>query len=160
MTHLRNGRRALWAAYGLLVAFTALLAIRSERTIAAVLAGASPKAPPAAAVAERTGSSADIVADRNHSIASAALGERDPFRSPPPPARSGTAPGSIDADPAPILRTLLYDRVSPSVQLSIGRSTSGWLRAGDVFRGWVVVEIMPTSVRISKGDRSLLLTSS
>jgi hypothetical protein len=161
MKHLRNGRRALRAAYGLLVLLTALLAARSERTIATVLAGGPPRTPPATAVAERSGSGATIVAERNRVIATATVGERDPFRPPPASARPGGAsPGSIDSDPTPVLRTLLYDRVRPSVQLSIGRVTSEWLHAGDVFRGWVVVEILPTSVRISRGDRSLVLTSS
>jgi hypothetical protein len=161
MKHLRNGRNALWASYGLLVLFTALLAVRSERTIATVLAGGDPRTPPPTAVAGPAGSSATIVVERNRVIAAATLGERDPFRPPPAPARPGGAsPRSTDSDPPPVLRTLLYDRVSPSVQLSIGRATSGWLRAGDAFRGWVVVEISPTSVRITKGDRSLVLTSS
>ncbi len=74
----------------------------------------------------------------------------------------GVAPRATpsEARTPPDLRALLYDNVNPSVQLSSGATTSGWLHKGDSFLGWTVVEITATSIRISRGGESIVLTSS
>jgi len=102
------------------------------------------------------------IADRDRLLAATGSLERDPFRSPrdshvdrnPTPQRRESTGG------VPVLRALLFDNVNPSVQLSIGAHTSDWLREGDSYEGWVVMEIGVDSVRISKGDQSLVLSTS
>ena len=50
--------------------------------------------------------------------------------------------------------------VLSAVMFSIGPSTSAWLSQGDEFRGWIVGEITPSGVTLSKDDRSLVLRPS
>jgi hypothetical protein len=93
-------------------------------------------------------------------IASSAPCDRDPFSN--PQVLVATRPGGSAVEPAgsPLLRMLLYDNVSPTVQLSVGEALSGPLHVGDTFRGWTVDAIRTTSVLVSRGGETLVLSSS
>jgi hypothetical protein len=102
------------------------------------------------------------VADRDSFLRDTSALQRDPFRSSRPLAvnRDPAPPRQQEVSTVPVLRALLFDNVNPSVQLSIGALTSDWLREGDSFEGWVVLEIGPDSVRVSKNDESVVLSTS
>jgi hypothetical protein len=102
------------------------------------------------------------IADRDSLLVDTGSLDRDPFRDPTVwrPQRVRTSQPERDKEVVPILRALLYDNVNPSVQLSAGSETSDWLRQGDSFKDWVIVEIGPDSVRISKNDEHVVLSTS
>lgn len=86
--------------------------------------------------------------------------DRNPFG--PPPARRRTPPRVRQEKPepedeTPSLAALLYDNVEPAVQLKYKTSVSTWLREGESFRGWVIVEISSNSVTILKDGKSVVL---
>lgn len=102
----------------------------------------------AAAMAERAGLRRDATEPR-----------RDPFRAPSAArataadvaAREAAAPAA--PAPLPVLRALVYDNVKPAVQISVGENVSRWLGKGEAFKGWIVLEINPASVRVTNGSR-------
>ncbi|MBI5836765.1 MAG: hypothetical protein HZB25_05950 [Candidatus Eisenbacteria bacterium] len=153
--------RATWigpAALGLAVI---LLGGQVRQTVVDVLSvtrgtGASgPGAANAGAPAWKSVTARDGLVERSH------MGPRDPFRL--PPARSMTrerGPAAPEPAPAPRLSSLLFDNVAPSVQLTVGEIRSGWLKAGEVFQGWTVVEIGRASVKVTDGSRTLVLAAS
>jgi len=109
-----------------------------------------------------------MVDQKDSLVAAAAPSERNPFGDPPRPRRPrverprtqapARPPQPVEETP-PALRTLLFDRVNPSVQLRDASHSSGWLHVGDTFDGWLVEEILENSVRISKGTRSVVLSA-
>ena len=101
------------------------------------------------------------IADRDERVAEARLDadRRDPFslsRSAPPPRRT-TPPPKVQRLIQPHLAALIYDDVSPTVQIRISGVRSDWLRTGDHFKGWRVAEIGSDSVKVSKGGRDVVL---
>jgi hypothetical protein len=95
----------------------------------------------------------------------AVMAERDPFGDPPkkkvqpkpkesePKSTKPVKPKAVKLYP-PTLRAHLFDTVNPSVKLSKGGKDSGWLHRGDEFRGWMVVEITPYGVTVSKNSKT------
>jgi len=83
---------------------------------------------------------------------------RDPFRrvrrAPAQPTPSRPVP---KAEAAPVLRMILYDQLSPEIQLSVGDDLSGRLRLGQAFSGWTVVSISPRSCTVRKNGKTLTL---
>ena len=154
--------RQLWLGFALLVLVGVLLGLKTQQAVSLVL-GAKNRvsignsfqpAPEGALLAQ--------VANRDSLLEDTGSLDRDPFRNPIvwKPSKVRTDKPEKDGEAVPILRALLYDNVNPSIQLSTGAVTSGWLRKGDSFQGWVIVEIGPDSVRISKNDENVVLSMS
>ncbi len=145
--------RAFWVGYLVLLLVGVFLGLRSERTIAAVLA--AHKLGVACSTPTTQQSTFDPVrlSLRDSLLVQAQPTVRDPFHAPP----AKQQPRRVETRPAlpeiPSLRALLYDKVNPSAKISIGSSLSGWLHEGDQFRGWTVADITPTSVWVSKESR-------
>jgi len=58
----------------------------------------------------------------------------------------------------PVLRMILYDQLSPEIQLSLGDDLSGRLRLGQSFSGWTVVSISARSCTVrNRGGETLTL---
>ncbi len=57
----------------------------------------------------------------------------------------------------PKLRTLLYDDVNPSAQISYKGDRSNWLHVGDEFRGWKIDDITKDTVTVSRRSRRYVL---
>lgn len=99
---------------------------------------------------------------RDKMLSGAVVASRDPFRPPPAPPQAIKEVKNPKPEPPrpPSVRAFLYDNVNPTVQLGVGADVSGWMRKGDSFQGWTVVEITATTVRVSRGGVSLVLTKS
>ncbi len=152
--------RPQWLAFAVAIAAVVVLCLRFETTIAAVLSVKS-DALPALEAPARDG--LEELALRDSLIASARVDTRDPFQPPPrPPVKKKRPAPRVELPvvvPDPTLRALLYDTVSPSIQLTLGDVTSGWLRIGETFRGWTVRDVTPTSATVTNGSRRLVLGS-
>jgi hypothetical protein len=151
-----NGRM-LWIGYCLLLALVTLMGLRSEGTIASVLSAQKLKASGTEVSPGQTSIDPAPLMRRDEMLAEAKAGQRDPFN-PPPRAEQPVVrrPPRDRVAPAPdrlFLRGIMYDEQDPRVQLAIGPNTSGWLREGDVYRGWTIVRISRTSVRVGQGER-------
>ncbi len=153
---------AFWTGCGAVLLFVLVLGLRCGQTVSAVLSARGQPTPEAKAAGGTGTADAFEIARRDSLVAAATPGERNPFRDPPPreraPTRRPETPRPV-SEPPPSLRALLYDTVNPSVQLAVGNSASGWLLEGDVFKGWTVAAITPTSVTVTRGNRSLVLNS-
>jgi hypothetical protein len=160
MTNGARQHRSFWIGVVLLLLVGVFLGIRAGRAVHAVLGDGETSVEPVAAA---VGTAAAFDGVKDSLLAVAVMHERDPFRDPPPLRAEGVvnraAPPPVAKAP-PDLRALLYDNVNPSVQLSQGTTTSGWLHRGDSFLGWTVLEITPTSTTIARGGESVVLTSS
>jgi hypothetical protein len=156
-----TSRKTFWIAYCVLCVGVAVLGLRSERTIASVLAGAwGDSAGHQSSQATPSATSLQLQV-KDSLLVQARIGERDPFK-PPVVKRAPTRkrrPAPPKPEPKPSLQTLLFDNVDPSVQLRLGGEPSGWLHVGDKFSGWTVVEITATSATIVKKDQSVVLHS-
>jgi hypothetical protein len=53
---------------------------------------------------------------------------------------------------------ILYDQLSPEVQISVGDDLSGRLKIGQSFRGWTVVSISARSCVVRKDDETVTLS--
>jgi len=150
--------------YAALVVIVVLFGLHC-RKIMVTLSRAADRDTQTAGAAGRAGvSPAQILAQRDSVVEASVPGRRDPFRPPPaaPAPRVSAAVVERATDlpkPDPTLGVLLYDRVSPQVQLRVGPRTSGWLRAGESFEDWTVAQIGPTSVKVTNGSRVLELSS-
>lgn len=153
-----------WIGLGLLGLLGIFLAVRAEHAVGLVLARrhAVPESQPVSGsdLSARIGA----MAARDSLEAAAQPGERDPFRDPPPRAPRqalGAVAGSppAQAELSPVARAVLYDRVDPRAQLSVGPEVSAWLRPGDAFQGWTVVRITPATITLAQGERQLTLPS-
>jgi hypothetical protein len=162
MNTLFNDRRGFWFGLALLALVGLFLGIRAGGAVRTVMGGRGWAAThPVGSTS--TGVRGQGSAAKDSLLSAVGSPERDPFRDAPAPRAEGgfiqkAAPS--EARVPPDLRALLYDNVNPSVQLSSGATTSGWLHKGDSFLGWTVVEITATSIRISRGGESIVLTSS
>ena len=100
--------------------------------------------------------------DQNDLIEAAVTTGRDPFRE-PQPVRTGSATGNRPVTQTlqeiPTCNGLLFDNVSPAVELTWSGGSSGWLHTGDEFLGWRIVKITPQTVTIVKGSESRVLHS-
>ncbi|MBM3285859.1 MAG: hypothetical protein FJY88_00690 [Candidatus Eisenbacteria bacterium] len=162
MTAATPSGRSFWVGIALLLSGVAFLAFRGGSAVTAVLdagRGSHQKSLPVAAGVSKTPAG---WAQRDSLLAAARLGDRDPFR--PPTAPRGEVARDRARKPddgdAPSIGALLFDNINPAVQIRVGGETSGWLREGEEFRGWVVDDIRPTSVKISRGAETVVLPSS
>ena len=139
--------RQLWLGFALLVLVGVLLGLKTQQAVSLVL-GAKNRvsignsfqpAPEGALLAQ--------VANRDSLLEDTGSLDRDPFRNP------------IVWKPSKV-RTDKPEKDGEAVPISTGAVTSGWLRKGDSFQGWVIVEIGPDSVRISKNDENVVLSMS
>jgi hypothetical protein len=96
---------------------------------------------------------------KDRSLVQLVISGRDPFRATASarrdPPRTGNPPPP--APPEPRLRMILYDQVSPEVQLAVGDQLSGRLRPGQSFLGWRVVSIAARTCVVEQGGRVLTL---
>jgi hypothetical protein len=160
----KRGGQVLMVGYVLVLLMVLVLAFRTEQTIAAVLGGGQP--PRVEARQESAG--ARLLAEierRYEQIAQALPGLRDPFRDPPAPQRPAqpavvarqVQPAEPEEPQGPVfpsVRAIIYDERNPSVRLVMGEDVSSWLRQGDIFRGWMVTQITPQSVRVTRDGSS------
>lgn len=146
----------------LLIVAGVVLGVRSVAGVRAVLSFkvatalvADPQVAKAQALSETTDSRDKLLDD-------AVVGPRDPFHAPPAPEPVIKQVKTPKPEPPvhPTIRAFLYDNVNPSVQLGVGAEVSGWMRRGDSFQGWTVVEITATAVRVSRSGTSLVLPRS
>lgn len=90
---------------------------------------------------------------RDRTLASLGEPTRDPFsrvrRAPTHGTRTRPVP---KPEAAPVLRMILYDQLSPEIQLSVGNDLSGRLRLGQSFSGWTVVSISARSCTVRNGE--------
>jgi len=156
MRFIASSMRSFWAAVGICLVVTLFLGVRAEQAVSTVLAAQGEQGlPPLSAAAGL----ADIarLASKDSLLASVPLAAPDPFFSPepqpvsapgiaPPRLETAAAQGSQALEPA--LRAVLEDGASSSAQISLGAVTSRWLRAGDEFQGWTVVEISARTVTL------------
>jgi len=153
--------RTYWWGVGLLFLVALILGARTRiRTQAALAVPVAAMAQTGPAVTD-VGSEIKLVRMKTGMAEAGAALERDPFRD-PPSTRVAPRPQRVrrpEPEPEPALRALLYDQANPTVQLGISGQLSGWLKAGDEFRGWVIVEIKPSSTTVSKNGRTLVLPS-
>jgi hypothetical protein len=152
-----------WIAVGLLAVVGVFLGARTEHAVGLVMArGHASVAQPVSGsdLSARIGA----MAAKDSLEAAAQPGERDPFRDPPartPRPASGAVAGRPPAEVAatPAARAVLFDRVDPRVQLSLGSEVSAWLRPGDTFQGWTVVRITTATITLAQGEQQLTLPS-
>jgi hypothetical protein len=149
-----KGNRALLFGYIAVLLMVLFLAMRTEKTVAAVLCGP----PPSQLEPGLDATGARILTEiesRYEQLAQALPALRDPFRDPvaekaPPPPPKRPRPVTRDPQPVfPTVKSLLYDGIDPSVKLQIGDDSSGWLRVGRTFHGWTVQEISAGGVRVA-----------
>jgi len=168
MKRIQSVGRLFWLA---LASFALVLLIQGFRTshVVSVLLDRTDRETVRKQAGERKPDALLAMVDQKDSLVVAATGaERNPFGDPPRPRRPrverpqnqapAPPPRPVEEKP-PTLRTLLFDRVNPSVQLRDASRSSGWLHVGDTFDGWLVEEILENSVRISKGSRSVVLSA-
>jgi hypothetical protein len=161
MARPRNGRDSL-AGIFLLVLVGAWLGLRSGLLMLAVLGLKGQVTRVVTPPNDPSLDQASLAAARDSLLVRARPGERDPFRGPELSDRAFSPARAISQGPEapPVLRASLFDNVNPpSVQISQEGETSEWLHRGDSFRGWVVSDLQPDSIRISKGGRSVVLSA-
>ncbi len=162
MTEMPKGTNAFWLGLGLLAIVGLFLGFSAAGAVRAVLQSKGLSAVPASGQSVVAGRSTTPRADKDALIAAAVPGERDPFRDPPPLKSEGASAartGQQEVREVPICSGLLYDTISPLVELAAGSGSSGWLRRGDQFLGWKIVQINPKTVTIAKGSESIVLHS-
>ena len=136
---------------GLLVTAFLVIGFRAYRSSELILAqerGAAPQ------ISDNSVTSAD-----ERSAGLQLIPSRDPFRY-VDAAKPRSEPRPVveeKEEPRPVLGALLYDLVKPQVQLRVGSEASGWIGAGAVFKGWVVVAIEPDAVIVQKQGERLVL---
>jgi hypothetical protein len=160
--------RNFWIGFIALLLVGVFLGVQAGRRASTVMA-TRPDAP-VVADAEATSQRA-LIADLDAKAARvqrAFDGPRDPFSDPPAPQRddasaapeSPRTPPSPARTPPPALRAVVFDEVSPSVQLSAGTRTSDWLHQGDVFQGWKIDRIEAHSVTVTRNGEIAVLKPS
>jgi len=148
---------------GIMLAVVLLLGMRSLQTVNTVLSDSHPIDEPAVVHKKLVGDDLKGVTQRDSLIAIATLDAsvRDPFGPAavePKPRKRSRAPRPVAARVVePLLAALIFDDINPTVQITVGKKRSDWLRAGDLFQGWQVAEIDARSVRVKKGDKEIVL---
>lgn len=162
MTDATKGMKAFGLGLAALVIVGLFLGFTAAGAVRAVLQIKGQVAAPASGQPAVSGRSPSIRADKDAMIAAATAGERDPFREPTSLRSEGQSSGQTarqEAREVPFCSGLLYDNVSPLVELATSSGSSGWLRMGGQFLGWKIVEIKPKTVTIAKGSESVVLHS-
>ena len=151
-------KRTFRIGLAVMLALVLVLALRSQRTVSAVLANPAMAAASADA-APAAGGGVDMVSlDRRDSLIAAAQPvARDPF-SARRTAPTERPPRQIEAvATVPTLSALLFDHVNPSTQINVAGQRSGWLHQGETFQGWTVSAITSDAVTITKGGDTVVL---
>lgn len=147
----------------LLAIVAIILGLRSERTISKVLSPKGGVLQRSVAQASTMDSLRLTLEYKDSLLANALPGKRDPFRDPPvrrtSKPRRPSKPPQPEPETPPELRALLFDSVNPSAQFSSSAGRSDWLHVGDSYRGWLIDSITENSVKISKGNRTLVLSA-
>ena len=161
MKDFRSDRAAL-AGFVLAAVGALLLGLQAWPARRAVLR--SDLAPiPTAAVVDPGRSLLAQLAEKDGALHAASLSGRDPFRQPPlprEPVRAQVARRDSTEGPQPSVCGLVFDEQDPRVMLSTGVETSGWLRRGELFQGWMVVGIDRRTVTIQRKGETVVLPSS
>jgi hypothetical protein len=147
------------ASFGALLVILILLGLRSYQVGTLVLPSGTPQTT-GAAVAQEADSPLLSVAHMDSILSTTESCDRNPFSAPRGRRRPPPPPRQVDPEPeegTPSLAALLYDNVEPAVQLKYKTSFSSWLRKGESFRGWVILEISPNSVTILKDGEYVVL---
>ena len=158
---LRDGENLKFGV-ALLLVVGIVLGVRSEAAIRAVLSFKGATSVTADSQVARTKELSEKMESRDRLLDGAVVGPRDPFHAPPAPQQAVKQVRAPKPVPPvqPVIRAFLYDNVNPSVQIGVGAEVSGWMRKGDSFQGWTVVEITNTTVRVSRSGTSLVLATS
>lgn len=148
----RRNQGATVAGVLLLVAGV-YLGVRAWATVREVLSPDPGEAPVPAAAAIDDVARADAMDARLETVGEP---ERDPFHVPPRPVvhRRVTRPAEPEAPPPPVVRMILFDEVSPEVQIEVGGRLSGRLEVGSSFGGWTVVSISENTVVVSNDEET------
>ncbi len=152
------------AMAGIIIACLAsvVLGVQAKQAEEAVLRSA-PIAAPAGSPANAGKALLAQIVGRNAALGAASVSNRDPFRDPPPPpappSRVRTVHVDSTATPTPSACGLIFDTQDPRVKLSAGADTSPWLRKGESFQGWLVVEISRKAITISRNGETVVLNS-
>lgn len=162
MSAKSNETKVFWLGLGPLVIVGLFLGFTAAGSMRGVLQSRAVVGSPSAEASGASGQGKSLLAEKDAQVAAAAPGDRDPFRD-PPPLRSAGVPasraGQQETKEVPICSGLLYDNVSPLVELTASSGSSGWLHKGDTFLGWTIVQISAKSVTIAKGSESVVLRS-
>jgi hypothetical protein len=149
MSRLGSERgRALSLAAVLIILAGLYLGVRAWATVREVLS------PDFGTTAAREAAPADDVKQaqaQDARLAAVSDPERDPFHA---PRRTVYRPPVRAAEPAaeapPVIRMILFDEVSPEVQIEVEGQLSGRLKIGSAFRGWAIASISENTVVVSK----------
>jgi len=146
---------------GIMLTVVLILGVHSRATVNAVLGDKVPVAATTVAHTRLVNDELRRVTQRDQQVASAIMAEDldDPFLSDKPrnPPMADKTPRKVNRLVKPRLAALIFDDVSPTVQIRIGGVRSDWLRTGDRFKGWQVADITASSVKVMKGDREVVL---
>ncbi len=159
MSRAKDNRNVLSIRVGMAIMLVAVLvlALRSQSTVKAVLAGPVLAAETASAPAD-DGLDMASIAHRDSLIAAARPVARDPFNARSVAPSTTAERRSVEAAHVrPILSALLFDRVNPSTQINVNGQRSGWLHQGETFQGWTVTAITSDAVTITKGGDTVVL---
>ncbi len=149
-------KRTFRIGLAVMLVLVLVLALRSQRTVSAVLANPAVAAEAAAAV---PGDDVDMASlDRRDSLIAAAqpVG-RDPFSARRTEPTERVTRQIVAVATAPTLSALLFDHVNPSTQINVEGQRSGWLHQGETFQGWRVTAITSDTVTITKGGETIVL---
>lgn len=147
-----------WTAGGVILLVTLLLGVRTQKSVAAVLSTREQTLPTVAwnggvtpgedAAYERRQAALQLV---DHSL-------RDPFRplpvaAPPDPPQKKSKPTRTPywaTIPSP--HAIMFDGENSAAQIRIGKRLSDWLRVGDEWQDWKIIEIKSDCIRVARGD--------
>jgi hypothetical protein len=162
---MKNGPppSSFWGAYALILLVVIMLGFRGVMAMGSVLHGARATSINPGVSPDQGSDAVGALENRDSLLTSARIEGRDPFSN-PVIAPQVTATERREAKPRqpeiPGLRALLYDGVKPVARLILGNSESDWLHVGESFQGWVVTDIRPNQVMISKDGQQIVLRPS
>ncbi len=164
MKQKTHGDRFFWLGCGLVGIVLLILVFRCERAVTSVVSTHSAAEQQALAPASSGGTIYAMVAMKDSLIASAGSVERDPFlvvEAPKPkPAPRKARPAKKRRLPAPPrLTAILFEEADPMVKITVGSTVSGWLRNGEVYKGWTIVKIEETTVEVHDKHRTVNLSA-
>jgi len=148
-------KRTFRIGLAVMLVLVLVLALRSQRTVSAVLAK------PAAAAVTTAGGEIGVdmasLARRDSLIVAAQLVARDPFNARRTRPTAQVQQREVAVTAAPSLSALLFDHVNPSTQINVEGQRSGWLHQGETFQGWTVAAITSDAVTITRGGETIVL---
>ncbi len=160
MANPQHDKKYYLVGIGVMLLVVLLLGMRSKQTMNAVLADKTPLVAETVQHTQLVKEELKGVTMRDSMVVTAVLDAklRDPFdpgQQTQRPHKSVPKPRHVARFLRPLLAGLIFDDVSPTVQITVGSERSDWLRAGDRFKGWQVAEIDAKSVKIKKGKKEM-----